>query len=56
MALVGLILLLLSGMGRQKSRRQKEQSAPQLPEWQRWGNYVGLALVLLGLLIWTWTE
>jgi hypothetical protein len=56
MALVGLILLLLTGMGRQKSRRQTQESSPQLPEWQRWGNYVGLALVLVGLLIWIWTK
>ena len=56
MALVGLILLLLSGLGRQQARRQQQPSSPKPQQWQRWGNIAGLVLVLVGLFLWGWAK
>jgi uncharacterized membrane protein YidH (DUF202 family) len=51
LALLGLVLLLLTGVGRQRARRQERQPSPSLQRWQQWGSLAGLALVLVGLLL-----
>ena len=56
LALVGLIMLLLSGLGRQQARRREQQAAQKSQQWQRWGNIAGLVLVLVGLFLWGWAK
>jgi len=51
LALVGLILLLLTGMGRQQARRQRQRPSPGFLLLQRWGAYAAFGLLLAGLLI-----
>ncbi len=51
LALVGLVLLVLTGMGRQRARQREQQPSPSFQRWQRWGSLVGLALILTGLVI-----
>jgi hypothetical protein len=50
LALVGLVLMVLGSMGRRRGRRQPPGAAA-LGRWQRWGDYLGLALIAAGLLI-----
>jgi hypothetical protein len=53
LALVGLIVFVLTGVGRQKSRR-RDQSPPPSPGfqlWQRSGTIVAIALILAGLVL-----
>jgi hypothetical protein len=53
LALVGLILFVLAGVGRQRSR-SRSQSAPPSPtlqRWQQWGTLAAVALTLAGLLL-----
>jgi len=52
LALLGLILLLLIGLGRQRARGQKRPS-PGFQRWQQWGSFAALALILIGLLLMT---
>lgn len=54
LALLGLILLLLIGMGRQRTRGQQRQPSPGFQRWQQWGSFAALALILVGLLLMTW--
>jgi len=56
LALVGLIVLLLTGAGRQQSRRQRRPPSTRFLQWQRWGTYAALALLLAGLLLMTWAK
>ena len=51
LALVGLVSLLLTGMGRQRARQRERQPSPSFQRWQRWGSLAGLALILLGLFL-----
>jgi uncharacterized membrane protein len=51
LALMGLVLLILSGVGRQRARQRERQPPPSSQRWQRWGSFAGLALVLVGLLL-----
>jgi hypothetical protein len=51
LALMGLVLLILSGVGRQRARQRERQPPPSSQRWQRWGSLAGLALVLVGLLL-----
>jgi hypothetical protein len=51
LALLGLALLLLTGVGRQRARRREQQPSPSMQRWQQWGSLAGLALVLVGLLL-----
>lgn len=56
LALVGLIFLLLTGMGRQRVRRQQLTPSPAFQLWQRWGSIAALALILVGLLLMAWAK
>ena len=53
LALVGLVLLILTGMGRQRARQQQKKPSPAFRRWQQWGSYAALALILIGLLLMT---
>ena len=53
LALLGLILLLLIGLGRQRARGQKRPPSPMFQRWQQWGGFAALALILIGLLLMT---
>ena len=53
LALLGLILLLLIGLGRQRARGQKRPPSPTFQRWQQWGSFAALALILIGLLLMT---
>ena len=53
LALVGLIIFLLSGLGRQRARR-RPQSPPPSPAWQRWqqwGTFTAITLIFAGLIL-----
>jgi hypothetical protein len=51
LALSGLILLLLTGLGRQRARSQQQKPSPAFVRWQKWGSLVAFALILAGLLL-----
>uniref|UniRef100_A0A7C5AM37 Uncharacterized protein n=1 Tax=Desulfobacca acetoxidans TaxID=60893 RepID=A0A7C5AM37_9BACT len=51
LALAGLILLLLLGIGRQQARRQARFASPRFLRLQQWGRYLAFAFILLGLLL-----
>ena len=53
LALVGLIVFVLTGVGRRQSRRrpQSQPSAPVLQRWQQWGTLIAIALILVGLVL-----
>jgi uncharacterized membrane protein len=53
LALVGLIVLLITGLGRQQSRRQprSQPPSPAFRRWQQWGTFAAIALILAGLVI-----
>jgi hypothetical protein len=53
LALLGLILLLLIGLGRQRARGQKQPPSSAFQRWQQWGSYAAFALILIGLLLMT---
>jgi hypothetical protein len=56
MALVGLIFLLLTGMGRQRARRQQQKPSPAFQAWQRWGSLAAFALIFIGLVLMAWAK
>jgi len=51
LALVGLVFLLLTGLGRQRARRQQQKPSPAFQRWQQWGSYTAFALILIGLVL-----
>ncbi len=53
LALVGLIIFLLTGVGRQRSRRRPQSQPPSLAwqRWQQWGTLAGIILIAAGLLL-----
>ncbi len=53
LALVGLIVFVLAGVGRQKSRRRAQSPPPSsaFQLWQKWGTIGGLALIIAGLVL-----
>jgi len=56
LALVGLIFLLLTGLGRQRARRQQQTQSPAFQRWQRWGSIAAFGLILAGLLLMAWAK
>jgi uncharacterized membrane protein len=55
LALVGLIVFVLTGVGRQRSRSRSQAStpAPGLQPWQKYGTIAAIALIILGLVLMT---
>jgi uncharacterized membrane protein len=55
LALVGLIVFVLTGVGRQKSRRRAQSPAPSpaFQLWQKYGTIAAIALILAGLVLMT---
>ena len=51
LALVGMVVLILSGMGRQRARKQGKQAAPAFLKQQRWLHGAAYGLILVGLLL-----
>jgi len=50
-ALVGMVLLILSGMGRQRARKEGKQRDPAFLKQQRWLHGAAYGLILLGLFL-----
>ena len=50
-ALVGMVLLILSGMGRQRARKEGKQRDPAFLKKQRWLHGAAYGLILLGLIL-----
>ena len=54
LALVGLIIFVLSGVGRQRSRKGSQQGPPPSPAfqlWQKYGTIAAIVLIAVGLLL-----
>jgi len=53
LALVGLIVFVVTGMGRRQSRRrpQSQPPSPAFQRWQQWGTLAAIALILAGLVL-----
>jgi threonine/homoserine/homoserine lactone efflux protein len=51
LALVGFILLLLTGVGRQQARRRQQQPSPRFQRWQNLGTLAAFALIIIGLIL-----
>jgi ABC-type Fe3+ transport system permease subunit len=51
LALVGLIFLLITGMGRQRARSRQQQPAANPQRWQNWASLAGFALIIVGLVL-----
>jgi hypothetical protein len=53
LALVGLIVFVVTGVGRQKSRSRpgSQPPSPAFQRWQRWGTFAALALMVAGLVL-----
>ena len=52
LALVGLIVFVLSGVGRQSRRRpQAQPPSSAFQRWQQWGTLTAIALILAGLVL-----
>jgi uncharacterized membrane protein len=53
LALVGLIVFVLTGVGRQRTRSRSQSSppSPTLQRWQQWGTIAAIALILAGLVL-----
>ncbi|MEW6386446.1 MAG: hypothetical protein AB1491_02885 [Thermodesulfobacteriota bacterium] len=51
LALVGLVLLLFTGLGRQRQRKLQQSPSPGFLLWQRWGGIAAYACLVLGLLL-----
>jgi hypothetical protein len=50
-ALVGMVVLLLSNMGRRQARQGKVSDNRSLVKMLSWGDFVAFGLILLGLVI-----
>ena len=55
LALVGLIIFVLTGVGRQRSRARSQSSppSPAFQRWQQWGTIAAIVLILAGLVLMT---
>jgi len=51
MALVGMVLLILSGVGRQRARKEGKLADPVYLKQQRWLHGGAYGLILLGLIL-----
>jgi uncharacterized membrane protein len=53
LALVGLIVFVLTGVGRQQSRRrsQSQPPSPTFQRWQQWGTIAAIFLIFAGLVL-----
>ena len=53
LALVGLIIFVLSGVGRQRSRKgsQGPPPSPAFQLWQKYGTIAAIVLIAVGLLL-----
>ncbi len=51
LSLVGLILLLITGMGRQRARSRQQPPAAGSARWQNWASLAGFALIIVGLVL-----
>jgi len=56
LSLVGLILLLISGVGRQQARQRQRQPSPGFQRLQYWGSLAAFALIIIGLLLMAWAK
>jgi hypothetical protein len=58
LALVGLIVFVLTGVGRQRSR-SRSQAPPPSPTfllWQKYGTIAAIALIVFGLVLMTMSK
>jgi len=55
LALLGLVLLVLGGLGRQRGRRRRQPPAAGFARWQRFSDLTALGLILAGLLL-MWSQ
>jgi uncharacterized membrane protein len=55
LALVGLIVFVLTGVGRPRSRSRSDSQppSPNYQRWQQWGTIAAIALILAGLVLMT---
>jgi uncharacterized membrane protein len=55
LALVGLIVFVLTGVGRQRhqSRAQASPPSPTFQHWQKYGTIAAIALIIAGLVLMT---
>jgi uncharacterized membrane protein YidH (DUF202 family) len=51
LALVGMVILILGGMGRQRARKQGKHADPGFLRQQRWLYGAAYGLILAGLLL-----
>jgi hypothetical protein len=51
LALLGLILVLLTGWGRRRARQQQQAVSPALLKLQSWGSLAAFGLILAGLIL-----
>jgi len=51
LALVGMVVLLLTGMRRQQARKSGQASTPKFFREQRWMHGVAYGLILVGLML-----
>jgi len=53
LALVGLIVFILSGIGRQRSRSRSQAPppSPTMQLWQKYGTIAAIALIVAGLVL-----
>ncbi len=50
-ALAGMVVLLVSNMGRRQARRGKAPATRSLAKMLSWGDFVAFGLILVGLVI-----
>ncbi len=53
LALVGLIVFVLTGVGRQRARARKQSQPPSpiMLRMQQWGTFAAISLIVAGLLL-----
>jgi hypothetical protein len=51
LAIVGLILVVLTGWGRRRARQQGQAPSPALVKLQTWGSLAAFGLILAGLVL-----
>jgi hypothetical protein len=51
LALAGMVLLILSGMGRQRARKEGKQGDPAFLKQQRWLHAAAYGLIAVGLFL-----
>jgi hypothetical protein len=58
LALVGLVVFLLTGLGRQRSRRRAQGPGPSpaSQRWQQWGTVAAFGLIVAGLVLMATTK